>query len=163
MYRVNTQMVQIFSIAILSSILQLTALTYARIGPYTFNLDLIVLVFFSLRYGLKLGIALGLFFGIFNGIFSINSFWLNCLLYAAVGSVIGYLGRWFYREHLPVFLLMIFCSLAFIYFFTYILDTSYPNPQSNILTYFIGIFAPSALYNLAVSTFLFYFLRELKI
>jgi len=156
-------MLPVFFIAILSSILQLTALTYARIGPFTFNLELIVLVFFSLRYGLRLGIILGLFFGILNGIFSINSFWLNVFLYAAVGSIVGYLGQWFYKENLLAFLLMIFCSLAVIYFLSYFLETPHLTTQSNFLAYFFRLFLPSAAYNAVVSIFLFYFLRELKV
>lgn len=139
----------IFFIAILISILQLTAVTYTRVGPFSFDLQIIALVFFSLRHGFKVGVTLGLFFGIFKGLFSISSFWSNIFLYTAIGSIIGYIGRWFYKESLPTFLLMLFCSLFFIYFL------NYP-------AYFFKLFLPTAAYTIAVSIFLFCFLRELK-
>lgn len=142
-------MLSIFFIAILVSILQFTAVPYTRIGPFNFNLEIIALVFFSLRYGLKLGVALGLFFGIVNGIFSTHFFWLNIFLYVVVGSIVGYIGRWFYKENLFTFLLMIFCSLFFIYFL-------------NCPIHFFALFLPTAAYNIIISIFLFYFLRELS-
>jgi len=143
-------MSSIFFIAILIPILQLTAVNYAMIGPHSFNLILIVLIFFGLRRGFKTGTALGLFFGTVNGLFSIGSFWSSLFLYAIIGSVTGYIGQWFYRDDLLAFLITLLSSLGFMYLVT-------------IPSGFFRLFLPAAAYNTAISIFLFYFLRELTV
>ncbi|MDD5450036.1 MAG: hypothetical protein PHO42_05500 [Candidatus Omnitrophica bacterium] len=153
---------RIFFVAIAAVILQITALAYVRIGTSTFNLELIILVFVSLKYGPKPGIWLGLFFGAVNGIFAIDSFWVNVLLYSAIGSITGYLGRWFYKETLPAFLLMIFCSLAFLYFFLWLLKMPYPDAWG-ALAGLSGLFAASAAYNTGISIVFFYLLKGLRV
>ena len=143
-------MLPIALIAILVSILQFTAVGFARIGPHTFNLQIITLVFFSLRYGLRAGLALGLFFGVFNGLVGAAPVFTNIITYLLIGSITGYIGRWFYKESLMAFLFLVLCSLAAIYFI-------------NIPASFFRLFMPAAIYNLAISAFLFFFLRELKV
>jgi thiamine transporter ThiT len=141
-------MLSILSIAIVISILQLCAVTYTRFGSFTFDLQLIGLVFFSFRYGFKTGLVLGLFFGMLSGVFGTESFWQSIFLYAFLGFSIGRAGEWFYKENLPAFLLMIFCACAFIYFAG--------NPNHSF-----RLFLPLAAYNMLISIFLFYFLKEL--
>lgn len=144
-------MVSIFFIALIVSILQLTAITYARNGVYTFDLQLIILAFFSLNKGFKVGIALGVFFGIFNCLFGISPFWLNIFLYCLTGFIIGYIGQWLYKESVLTFIVIVFCSMAFIYF---------SKVQLNILDYTFRLFLPAASCNILASFFLFYFLRR---
>lgn len=141
-------MSSVFFLAVLISVLQASAVSYARIGAIGFNLDIIALVFFSFRYGLRYGTALGVVFGSFNGLFCIGSFWMSLLLYTALGTIIGYIGEWFYRERLMNFLLMVFCALALVYFFY--------TPA-----HFFRLFLPSAAYNIVISIFLFYLLRKI--
>jgi|GEM_PF-6688153 len=141
-------MLPILFIALLVPVLQLTAVNYAMIGPHSFNLVLIVLVFFGLRRGLKVATPLGLFFGVVNGLFGTGSFWPNVLLYTMIGSVTGYIGQWFYRDDLSAFLIMVLASLGFMYLIS-------------IPSAFFRLFLPAALYNTAISVFLFYFLREI--
>jgi thiamine transporter ThiT len=140
----------IFLIAVLVSILQFTAVNFAGIGPYTFNLQIIALVFFSLRKGLTAGLALGIFFGLFNGLLGVAPVAETLIVYLAIGLITGYVSRWFYRESLAAFLFLVLCSLAAVYFV-------------NIPASFFRIFLPAAVYNLAMAAFLFFFLRELRI
>lgn len=143
-------MLPITLVAILVSILQYTAVSFARIGPHTFNLQIITLVFFSFRYGLRTGLALGLFFGVFNGLVGAGPVLTSIITYLLIGLVTGYIGRWFYKESLAAFLLLVLCSLAPVYFI-------------NIPASFFRLFLPAAVYNLVIAAFLFFFLRELKI
>lgn len=143
-------MLPIFLIAILVSILQFTAVSFARIGPHTFNLQVITLVFFSLRYGPRTGLALGIFFGLFNGLIGVGPVPASLITYMLIGLVTGYISRWFYKESLTAFLFLVLCSLAAIYFI-------------NIPASFFRMFLPAAIYNLAMAAFLFFFLRELKV
>lgn len=156
-------MLYIFLIAVLVSVLQMSAVTYARVGSSVFDLQIIVLAFFSLRYGFRIGIALGIFFGVFNGIFSSSSFWLTIFLYTLTGFVIGYIGRLFYKENVLTFLIMVFCSLVFIYFLQYIFRPQSLQTGLSIPDYFFRLFLPTLLYNIPISIFFFYFLRGLKV
>lgn len=149
-------MTSIFFIAATCSILQLTAVMYAKDSPPTFNLPVIALVFFSLRKGFKTGLALGVFFGLFTGIFTIGSFWQNILIYAAVGCAIGYIGRWFYRDNIFSFICMVFFANAAVYLPQYI------RMQSGGLDYALSIFVSSQLCNTVAALFLFYFLKGLR-
>jgi hypothetical protein len=65
-----------------------------------------------------------------------------------IGSVTGYIGQWFYRDDLSAFLIMVLASLGFMYLIS-------------IPSAFFRLFLPAALYNTAISVFLFYFLREI--
>lgn len=143
-------MLPMFLIAILVSILQFTAVSFARIGPHAFNLQIITLVFFSLRHGLRAGLALGLFFGVFNGVVGAGPVLTSIITYLLIGSITGYISRWFYKESLTAFLFLVLCSLAAAYF----MDAS---------ASFFRLFMPAAAYNLVVSAFLFFFIRELKV
>lgn len=153
----------VFLIAALVAILEVTAVPYAGVKAVTFNLPVIVLVFFSLKKGFRTGISLGIFFGIFTGIFGVNVLLLNVLLYGAAGFTVGYIGKWFYKEKLLTFLFMVFLSLVFIYFLQYCYKFAHIQMELNVLDYAFRIFAPVAVYTLAVSIFLFYFLKELKV
>jgi len=156
-------MLAIFFLAAIVSILQFTAVTYTRAGHFTFDLQMIVLVFFGLRYGIQRGLFLGALFGIFNGIFSINPFWVSVILYPAIGAVVGYLSKWFYKESPVVFILMVLCSLFFAYSVGYVLKPAYAQAYIGFPGYFFRLLLPNAVYNMVISIFLFYFLRELKI
>lgn len=143
-------MLPMIFIAVLAAVLQFTAVNFASIGPYAFNLQIITLVFFSLKHGLRVGMALGLFFGLFNGLIGVGPPLPNIIAYLLIGSLVGYVGRWFYRESLLTFLFMVLCSLAATYFI-------------NIPASFLRMFFPFALYNLIISIFLFFFFRELRV
>ncbi|MBI4335615.1 MAG: hypothetical protein HY589_03060 [Candidatus Omnitrophica bacterium] len=139
----------VFFIAVLIGILQLTAVTYARTGPSGFNLDIITLAFFGFKYGWRTGLGLGIFFGILSAVFSTRIFLSNVLIYAAIGLIIGYLGRWFYKDNIFAFVLIALCSLSAINFF-------------NSPAHLFGLFLRSALYNAFISVFLFYFFRGIN-
>jgi thiamine transporter ThiT len=142
-------MFSIIFIAVLVSILQFTAVNFATIGPYTFNLQIITLVFFSLKRGVATGLGLGLFFGVFNSLVGVGPAHLTIATYLLIGLTVGYAGCWFYRESLGAFLFMVFCALAAVYY-------------TNIPASFFRVFLPAAIYNLVVCLFLFFFLGELK-
>jgi hypothetical protein len=139
---------RIFLIAFATAILQVSAARYAVTGPFGLSLDIIALVFYSYKHGFKTGAALGIFFGVFSGVFSSEYFWFNAIVYTVIGAMAGYIGRWFYKDNLPAFLLMVFCSLICAH-----------SPHMN--AGFLRLFLPMAAYNLVLSVFLFYFLRML--
>jgi len=153
----------IFFIALLVVILQITAVSYARIGTAIFDLQIITLAFFGLKKGLKLGLLLGVFFGIFSGLFSTNALWLNIFLYSLTGLAVGYIGRWFYKEQLSTFIVMVFCSMALIYFSHYFYQILSVQLELDMLSYASRLFLPAALYTVAVAIFLFHFLKEIKL
>ncbi len=150
-------------VVLLAAILEVTAVPYAGIRAASFDLPLIVLIFFSLKKGFKLGAILGVFFGVFNGFFSTCSPGLNIILYGLAGFVVGYIGEWFYKERLLTFIIMIFCSTVFIYFSRYIYALISFQAQLSAVDYTIRLFLPQAAYTTAASIFLYYFLRELKV
>jgi len=153
----------IFLIAALVVILQITVVPYTRVGTAVFDLQIITLVFFGLKKGLRLGLLLGVFFGIFSGLFSTSSLWLSIFLYGLTGLTVGYIGRWFYKEQLSTFILMIFCATAFIYFSHYLYQLLYAQLPLDILSFALKLFLPVALYTVAAAIFLFRFLRGIRI
>ena len=153
----------IFFVAVLSAILEITAVPYASVRAAGFDLPLIVLIFFSLKKGFKFGAGLGVFFGVFNGFFSGISLWLSILLYGLTGVVVGYIGEWFYKERLPTFLFMIFCSAIFIYFSRYLYALIYFKTQLGAMDYIVRLFLPQAVYTTGASVFLYYFFRKIKV
>ncbi|MCX5716690.1 MAG: hypothetical protein NTV07_07625, partial [Candidatus Omnitrophica bacterium] len=102
----------IFLIAAVVSVLQWTVVSYAALGLFSFDLQLITLVFFSVRRGFKTGLALGIFFGVFNGIFGITAFWANVFIYATICFASEYAAKWFYRQSLFTCLLILILAAA---------------------------------------------------
>ena len=151
----------IFLVALIVAFLEITAVPYARINAATFDLQIIMLVFFSLKKGIRVGTMLGILFGILSGVFSTGSLLLNIILYSLTGFTVGYIGQWFYKERLATFILMVFCSMVVIYFSQYLYIVTHFQIHVSALDYAGRLFLPPALYTAFMSIFLFYFFREL--
>ena len=152
----------LFIIAALAAILSVTASPYAAINTAVFDLPVIVLVFFSLKKGFLTGLVFGIFFGITTGVLGTEDLALDIFLYGAAGCTIGYIGKWFYKEKLTTFLLLVFLSTLFIYFSKYAYNAILVQMRLSVFDYTLRIFIPSAIYTAAAAVFLFYFFKELK-
>jgi len=150
-------------IAIAACLLQVTVAVYTRRAFPTFDLPLIVLVFFSFRSGTRRGFALGIVVGIVNAFFTIAPFWLTVFLYAGIGAAVGAVSRWFYRESLFAFIFLVACSGLFLYLVGAFIGPAHPFANIGIADYLGRLILPAALYNALASLFIFYFLKAMRV
>lgn len=163
MYKIDHRMPSLFIIASLFLVLQLTAVTYTKVGPPFFNLPLIFLVYCSLKKGVAVGILYGLFFGFFNGLFNISPFGSYCLSYGSIGFIIGYVSRWLYRESLLTFLLMVIFAEGLLYLFHFIFGLWQMQMPLASIGAGLRLMLLSAGCDVMASLFLFHFLGKLKL
>jgi rod shape-determining protein MreD len=138
-----------------SLLLQFTVAQYIEILYWKPDLILIVLVFFSLRYGPNWGMSIGFFVGLFQDIISTHFLGLLALSKTISGFIAGSLaGRFAVRAEFFLTLLISGFIHDLIYFFIYTIGENF-SLQSLLILYTI----PNLMYTILIAGFLFYFIE----
>jgi rod shape-determining protein MreD len=140
---------------ILAVILQLTLVKYIEILNWRPDLILIVLVFFSLRFGPNWGMSVGFFLGLIQDLISTHFLGLATLSKTVAGFISGSLaGKFAARTEYLLTLLISGLIHDFVYFFIYTLGENF-SIQSLLILYTL----PNLMYTIILGAFLNYFLE----
>ena len=150
MYKISR--FQIYLILCIALFLQGGVLNYAKIFGAKPDLLLIAVIFFGLFLGPAAGLESGFAAGLLKDIFALDFLWINAVILAATGFVVGAVNTQFFKESkradfILVFLFTIF-SMALHYAIVSILSSSM---ALDLRDFFIGSVIPAAIYTGLVS------------
>jgi rod shape-determining protein MreD len=140
---------------VMAFILQVTIISYIEILYWRPDVVLIILIFFSLRFGPNWGMTVGFFLGLLQDLVSAHLLGLLALSKTVAGFIAGSLSGKF-AARAEFFLTLLIAGLAhdFIYFFIYTLGEEF-SVQSLIVLYTV----PNLMYTILVGAFLYYFIE----
>lgn len=121
---------------------------------------LLLVIFIAFHQQSSGGAAAGFFGGLIEDYFSVGVLGVNCFLKTVIGSLVGILGRRFYRQHVALQMLVVWLATLVNEFF--LLLASYSGETS--LWFWLrvrNVVLPASVYNALLSPLIFWLLEHL--
>ena len=143
-------------IILAASFIHLTVLNYIKILGAVPDILLLFVVFFGLFLGPRMGFESGLAAGFLEDIFSVGIFWVNTLIFGAVGLLAGVTKMKFFKESKLTQALLVFTITIFAMSLRYMSASLLMRPiKISFFEYLFSSIIPVSIYTCLVSIPLF--------